>query len=123
MDQSHEPSLAFARLASVVREVRREYPRMELGQLQILLIILASPAVRMTDLRIPTELTRSAISRTVQALSDTSYLLGAGGDRRDGLGLVEVAVDPFDARSRIVHATPKGSALGRRLLLLVEGAL
>jgi DNA-binding MarR family transcriptional regulator len=123
MAQSQEPLRTFTLLSSVVRELRREYPRMELGQLQILLLILAAPAVRMTDLRIPTGLTRSAVSRNVQALSNTSYLHGEGGERREGLGLVDVAIDPFDARSRVVRPTMKGNALGRRIMLLLEGAI
>jgi DNA-binding MarR family transcriptional regulator len=121
--QSLEHMRSFALLSSVVRELRHDYPRMELGQLQILLLILASPGIRMADLRSPTGVTRSAISRNVQALSGTSYLHESNGVRREGYGLVEVAEDPFDARSRILRPSVKGKELGRRMASLLQGDL
>jgi len=108
-------------LAQVVWEVRRQYPRMELGQLHILLLVLAKPGVRMSDLAGPAELSRAAVSRNTLALSKQSYLSTNDGARRTGLDLVTQSPDPRDSRGKLVAPTKRGRALAERLLALLEG--
>lgn len=111
----------MALLAALVRELRDMYPRMELGQLHILLLVIARPNVNMADLMAPTQLTRAAISRNAQALSKISYLDGPEGDRREGLGLLAHSPDPHNARAKLVSPTEKGLKLAARLSAILRG--
>lgn len=108
-------------LAHVVWEVRRAYPRMELGQLHVLLLVLSQPGVNMSDLSGLTELSRAAVSRNTLALSKRSYLSTAHGGRRRGLDLVTQSPDPNDSRAKRVGPTKRGRALAERLFALLEG--
>jgi len=108
-------------LARIIREVRLEYPRMELGQLHLLLIALARPGIPMQDLQGPTSLTKSAVSRNVRALSEKSYLSDEDG-ARNGLDLVTQVSDPLDGRSKLVAPTTRGRRLAERLSELLEKA-
>lgn len=112
---------AMLTLASLVWEIRRAYPRMELGQLHVLLLVLGKPGLGMSDLIAPTELTKSAVSRNTSALSAVSYLPSDTGDRRRGLGLVALEEHPDDARAKNVRPTPKGRRLAERLTSLLDG--
>jgi hypothetical protein len=78
----------MALFALAVKELRDTNPRMELGQLHILLLVLARPGVNMADLTGPTGLTRAAVSRNALALSKVSYIDGPDGARREGLDLI-----------------------------------
>ena len=111
----------MALLAALVRELREMYPRMELGQLHILLLVIARPNVNMADLMAPTQLTRASISRNALALSKVSYLDGPGGTRREGLDLLAHAPDPHNARAKLVSPTPKGLKLAARLSAILRG--
>ena len=103
------------KLAEIVRELRRTYPRMELGQLHVLMLVLAKPGVRIADLVAATKLTKSAISRNTLALAQQSYLDGADGERAAGLDLLTGTPDPEDARSKLIAPTVKGWLLAEIL--------
>ena len=111
----------MALLAALVRELRSLYPRMELGQLHVLLLVIARPGVNMADLVAPTQLTKASVSRNALALSKVSYLDGPGGGRREGLDLLAHAPDPHDARAKLVSPTQKGLDLANRLSAILRG--
>lgn len=117
---SKDVSQSIRTLAEIVWEVRREYPRMELGQLHILLLILSEPGIGMSQLQAPTELTKAAVSRNVLALSPTSYLEASNGTRRPGLNLVSMEPHPDDGRAKLVTPTARGSRLAIRLAQILE---
>lgn len=108
-------------LAAVVKELRSLYPRMELGQLHVLLLVLARPGVGLADLMVPTRLTKAAVSRNALALSQHSYLGDPQGNRRGGLDLLTHAEDPDDARAKLVAPTRKGRELAERLSAILNG--
>lgn len=108
-------------LATIVKELRQTYPRMELGQLHVLLLVLARPGVNLADLAPPTRLTRSAVSRNALALSQVSYLDDETGGRRGGLDLLTHFPDPYSTRAKIVAPTQKGRALAERLSSILRG--
>lgn len=108
-------------LATVVKELRELYPRMELGQLHVLLLVLAKPGVGLVDLQRPTRLTKASISRNALALSRRSYLGDQGGERREGLDLLNHLPDPDDTRAKLVAPTNKGRELARRLSAILNG--
>lgn len=118
---SDDVSQAMRTLAKIVWEVRREYPRMELGQLHILLLILAEPGTGMSQLQAPTELTKAAVSRNVLALSLISYLGANDGRRRPGLNLVSMDPHPDDGRAKLVSPTARGNRLAIRLAQILGG--
>ncbi|PYF10328.1 DNA-binding MarR family transcriptional regulator [Rhodobacter viridis] len=103
------------RLFRIVEEIRDQYPRMELGQVAVLLSVLSDPGMRATDLRSRVGLQKSALSRNVRALSQTSYLQDEDGGQRQGLNLIVQAIDPFDSRAHLLNPTKKGKALAKKL--------
>ena len=111
----------MALLANLVKELRELYPRMELGQLHILLLVIARPGVNMADLTGLTQLTKASVSRNALALSKISYLDGPGGSRREGLDLLTHDPDPYDARAKLVSPTQKGLDLADRLSAILRG--
>lgn len=103
------------RIFRIVEEIRRQYPRMELGQVAVLLSVLAEPGMRAADLTGRVGLKKSALSRNVRALSQTSYLQDDDGDPRDGLNLIAQVQDPFDGRAFQLAPTRKGRDLAEKL--------
>lgn len=103
------------RLLRVVETIRKTYPRMELGQLSILLRVLLEPGIRAMDMAPATGLTSSAVSRNVLALSDRSYLTDESGAHRRGLDLITQLTDPMDTRARLLAPTARGRRLAVRL--------
>lgn len=108
-------------LATIVRELRHLYPRMELGQLHVLLLVMVRPGVNLVDLVAPTGLTKGSVSRNALALSKNSYLGDPEGNCRGGLDLLTHAEDPDDGRAKLVAPTRKGRELAERLSAILNG--
>ncbi|SHM46275.1 hypothetical protein SAMN05444389_11022 [Paracoccus solventivorans] len=119
-DDSDKVKEAMHRLFWVVEEVRRQYPRMELGQLAILLSVLAEPGMWARDLTGKVKLKKSALSRNVKALSNLSYLMDEEGNRREGLDLITQIPDALDQRAYLLTPTEKGRDLAERLAALMR---
>lgn len=103
-------------LATGIRELREATERPELqAQTAITFLTFAASAEPLTVLELMDRVgyERSSASRNVDLLAE-----GAAG-RGDGLGLVQKATDPFDARKRIVRLSKKGEAVMRRIELKV----
>lgn len=109
------------RLFNIVEEVRRLYPRMELGQLAILLLVISDPGMWARDLTGRVGLKRSALSRNVKALSSVGYLNGGDGERRGGLDLIAQIPDAIDARAFQLAPTRRGRELAERLSKIMKG--
>lgn len=109
------------KLARVVEEVRRQYPRMELGQMAVLLSVLSDPGMRAQELTDRVGLKKSALSRNVKALSQVTYLTDEEGNPRNGLDLITQIPDAFDGRAFQLAPTRKGRTLAERLSELMKG--
>lgn len=103
------------RLLRVVDKIRKLYPRMELGQLALLLHVLVKPGIRANDLLDEIGVTKSALSRNALALSDRSYLPDDAGGRRGGLDLITQVTDPLDGRAKLLAPTSRGRRLANTL--------
>lgn len=108
------------RLLRVVEEVRTQYPRMELGQLAVLLSVLAEPGMWARDLTARVGLKKSALSRNVKALSQIGYLTDKDGKPKDGLNLITQIPDALDGRAFQLAPTRKGRTLAERLSHLLH---
>lgn len=103
-------------LAKVIGEVRKQYPKMELGHLHCLLLVLSEPYQRMQDMVEPTGFTKQSVSRNIKALSERSYLQDDDGKPRLGMNLVTVLTNEMDdARAKICAPTRGGTKLAERL--------
>lgn len=109
------------KLLRVIDLVRKLYPRMELGQLAVLLHVLAKPGVRANDLLDEVGVTKSALSRNVRALSDRSYLTDEQGEQRGGLDLITQVTDPLDGRAKLLAPTARGRRLAQTLSKTLGG--
>lgn len=122
MDQKEDAVKAdMRRLLRVVEELRRRHPRMELGQLVILLSVLAEPGMWAKDLTNKVGLQKSAMSRNVKALSAASYLTDDDGNPAGGLDLITQIPDAFDRRAFQLAPTRKGRTLAEKLSDLLKG--
>ena len=108
------------RLLAAVEEVRRAYPRMELGQLAVLLSVLIEPGLRAQDLTNRVGLQKSSLSRNVKSLSAASYLSDEEGNLRDGLDLITQTPDAVDRRAFQLAPTPKGWTLAEKLSRILK---
>lgn len=108
------------KLFRIVEEVRSVYPRMELGQLAVLLAIISDPGMWARDLTGRVGLKRSALSRNVKALSSVGYLNGGDGERRGGLDLIAQIPDAIDARAFQLAPTDRGRQFAERLSKLMK---
>lgn len=109
------------RLLRAIEEVRTRYPRMELGQLSILLSVMAEPGMWAKDLTARVGLQKSALSRNVKALSTTSYLVDEEGQPKSGLDLITQIPDAFDRRAFQLAPTRKGRTLAEKLADIMKG--
>lgn len=112
---------AMRRLLAVVEEVRSQHPRMEMGQLAVLLHVLAEPGMWAQDLTRVVNLKKSALSRNVKALSSVSYLTDDDGNPRDGMDLITQIPDVLDRRAFQLAPTRKGRTFAERLAKILEG--
>ena len=106
------PNAGIKALIQVVEEIRNHYPRMELGQLAVLLRVLDKPGISPVELGKLTGLSKSAASRAVRTLGSQPFTHDGDGSARMGLNLVSQVPDPHDARSNLVAPTRLGRRLG-----------
>lgn len=118
---TQEERHTLRQLISVVEEVRKEHPRMELGQLSLLLLVLLEPGATGTDLSKKVDLKKSAVSRNILALSVASYQRDEEGSPRPGLNLIAQLPSGMDARQNELHPTEKGTRFARKLASLMRG--
>jgi DNA-binding MarR family transcriptional regulator len=116
-----ETRKAMRQLLRVIEEVRRRHPRMELGQLAVLLSVLAEPGMWAKDLTAKVGVQKSALSRNVKALSNVSYLTDENGNPRDGMDLITQIPDVIDRRAFQLAPTRKGVTLAEKLSELMKG--
>jgi DNA-binding MarR family transcriptional regulator len=108
-------------LHKTIEEIRKLYPRMELGQLSILLLVLSDPGMRAGELVAKVGLKKSALSRNVKALTQASYLTDESGDPRQGLDLITQIPDSFDGRAFQLAPTKRGRALAENISSIMRG--
>lgn len=104
-------------LRDAVRELREVYPRMELGQLDILLSIALDPGAKGTDLMNATTTSghsKGGFYKALSVLSD-ERAPGAVEGRVSGLDLITKVTDPADGRAFLLLPTRRGAELMRRL--------
>lgn len=108
--------LQISSFQQALAEVREVYPRMELGQLDLLLTIALHPGATGGELlaMMKGKLSRSGFYKTLAALSDDQPN-GAVEGRVTGLGLVTRSEDPGDRRHSRVTLTPKGASVMARI--------
>lgn len=101
-------------LQDAIREIRRIYPRMEAGQLEVLLHILSSPGIRAADIvRDLDGINRTGIYKTLRVL--TRPVENPLPGRKDGLSLVDVVPDPSDGRASLYYPSPAGEILASKI--------
>lgn len=110
----------MVRLLRVVEEVRKLYPRMELTQLALFLLIFANPTLRASDLGKVAGVGKSSLSRNVWALSQASEDERAEGGSGRRLDLITQIPDAFDGRAFNLALTKKGRSLGETLSQLMK---
>lgn len=88
--------------------LRAVYVDMTLSQAQTFLAVAENKHLTQTTLSDMLGLSSSAVSRNI-------YVLSTGSRRVEGLGLINVDLDPHDRRYRVVTLTPKGRSLVQSL--------
>lgn len=109
------------RLLAVVKEVRKRHPRMELGQLEILLSVFAEPGLWAKDLTDKVGLKKSALSRNVRSLTLPSVIDAEGGPTPAGAALITQIPDPFESRAMQLSPTKQGWIFAKQLSDKMEG--
>lgn len=89
-----------------------------LRQLHTLAVVAAAGTggVDVTQLAEQTDSSAAAISRNIRVFGSVHYKKEKGA----GLGFVDVALDPFDNRRRIVRITEKGLEVVRKALSFIK---
>lgn len=125
---SHEPGpLDMLRhieaFHAAIAEIREVYPRMELGQLEILLKVALQQGVSAADLlaRADGRFTKSGLYKTISALSD-DRLPGSVEGRVSGLDLISRIPDPGDGRVTLLVLSRRGRQLMRTIARRVAPA-
>ncbi|HEV7254775.1 MAG TPA: hypothetical protein VGN97_16965 [Mesorhizobium sp.] len=117
----HENRAELQKLIAAVEMLRLVDPKMELGQALVLLLILKEPGVKVPKLLDATGLSRSALSRNINALSQTSYLAEKeSGKKSAGHHLIDTRPDPSDNRATIASATARGRELAQQLSKVLQ---
>lgn len=101
-------------LLTVVVEVRKVDPEMQMQTFETLLRIALNEGVPMAQLQQETKVSLSATSRNVGILSRVN-VKGA-----KALGFCEAHEDPMDRRRKVVYMTPKGKTFIDKLNTALE---
>jgi DNA-binding MarR family transcriptional regulator len=99
----------LGQLLAVVRVVRDLNPRMEMQDLETLLLVAANPGCSPTDIEDKVGISNSAASRSAYRLS-AEVVPGS-----PGLGLLTIEVDPKDRRRKQLYLTPVGQRFVTKL--------
>lgn len=98
-------------LLQAVRVLRKEFSRLELGQLEVFLTICSRPGLRGVDIAEAMEgITEKSVHKSVRVLSEIG-----GENGREPLRLIDRIPDPDDGRALVLVPT-------RRAWMLVQGA-
>lgn len=111
---------AMKRLLQVMQEFKQLNPRMEVGQMIVLLTILVEPGMWARDLTARAGLKKAATSRSVKALTSLSYILDEDGAPRAGLDLITQIPDAIDQRAYQLAPTRKGWTLAEKLAAILN---
>jgi DNA-binding MarR family transcriptional regulator len=100
-------SQALNKMLNVIKRVRKDYPEISVTHLEILMIILQSERLYMTDLssRLP-DLDKANLSQLCGLLSHYGC-----GKQKGGYGLINLIEDSTDRRYKIIVLTQKGKQL------------
>ncbi|WP_207101066.1 MarR family winged helix-turn-helix transcriptional regulator [Paracoccus shandongensis] len=105
-----EEVAALRRFQDAIRKIRQVYPRMEVGQLEVLLSISTKPGIRGAEILQEMQGIKSnSVYRTIKVLSDVEGEAGDG--RRHGLNLITKTPDPLDSRAFQLVPTMAGRDL------------
>jgi DNA-binding MarR family transcriptional regulator len=116
--QEGKNDMAAQSLLWVLNEFRRYDSEMPIYTAIIFLLAAENPGIRLRELERRANMSRSAISRNILALSSQHWTREPEtGHRRPGHDLVVASTDPMDARGRLVTLTPAGKALFTKLTL------
>lgn len=120
MISKRDDRLASLQAASkIIEAVHQHYPRMELGQLRVLLRVLEKPGIRASELVTLTGLSKSALSRAIRTLGSGPYTHDGDGSKKQGLNLISQVSDPFDSRAKLVAPTAVGRRLGEEIQKII----
>ncbi len=101
------------RLLSFIEEFRKLNSNIQAGQIAVFLHIMAKPGITMKELEKATNLSSTAVSRNVLALSEW-FKTG-----EPGFDLVETYDDPQDRRNKRVRPKAKGTRVYNTLIQLL----
>jgi len=93
------------RLKRALIRMRAHHPDMTLTQAIMFLSIASMGDMRQSDVHSSLDIPDSTSSRNIAILGDI------GGRTVPALNLIEIGVDPFDRRARVVRISPTGSKL------------
>lgn len=99
----------------VLSEVEKDYPEMTLQELSVLLIILQKPSILVSDILKGSRLNKSTLSRITRKLGSGPFTNDYTKQIENGLNLISVVPNPFNARQNIAGPTRLGRAFGDKL--------
>lgn len=118
--EENEAMAASREALRAVRAARKFYPRMELGQLEILLAVCAKPGIRGSEILAQMDgIQSNSVYRTIKTLSDTHGSVGKG--RAHGLDLIARLPDPEDSRAFILVPTRRGKQVRDSIYRALKG--
>jgi DNA-binding MarR family transcriptional regulator len=111
MSDISQKAAGIRALIRVIDSIREHYPRMEMGQLAVLLRVLEHPGMRASELMKVTGLSKAALSRAVRLLGSGVYKDDGSGAEKEGLNLLTQIADPSDGRGNLLAPTRLGARL------------
>ena len=102
-------------LLKIVEEIHLNYPKLEIGQLMVLLKVIDKPGVRASDLQKELSMSKSTLSLTIRSLGTGAYLDDSRGIEKMGQNLISRVPDPMDNRAKLLAPTALGWSLGDRI--------
>lgn len=90
-------------------------PYMSIGVQVVLSYIAIHPGCTMGEVIKATNYSQPSISRYIHDLSDAGRMKSSS-ERAKGLNLLDIKVNPFNLRERMLHLSPQGYSLMRELL-------
>lgn len=111
----------IAKLQEALAEVRKVYPRMELGQLDLLLTIALHPGLTGSAIvgKMGSNVARSGFYKTLSALG-SEQARGSQEGRTTGLGLIARVQDPDGGRVQLLELSPAGETLMMRIASILS---
>lgn len=104
----------YSRGLRFVRLLRSLNSEMPMQQADILLTVARKPGTKRKELIEALELTKTACSRNLAALASRDL------NGREGLGLIDMVVDPRDGVTQALFLTPKGKKFVTLLLRAID---